>query len=210
MPSQKVIDAAKPLFEKEGHPDGWHETIWSDVGEPGPEGALWSFKDGVLHGSNPRGTWLVSDKEYGDFYIEFEFLLPRRGNSGFGVHFPDKGDPAFDGMEIQMCDTRYYTETGYDFTPGEITGCIYEAILPRVEMFRPGEWNKYQITVQGSNIWVVLNNETIIKRDLDTETRILERGKPLSERPRRGHIGFQELCRGGDHVMIRNIKINEF
>ena len=30
---------------------------------------------------------------------------------------------------------------------------------------------------------------------------------PLKDRPRRGHIGFQNLSRDGAHVLIRNAKI---
>jgi len=30
---------------------------------------------------------------------------------------------------------------------------------------------------------------------------------PVKDRPRKGHIGFQELSRGGDHVQIRNARI---
>ena len=30
---------------------------------------------------------------------------------------------------------------------------------------------------------------------------------PIKDRPRRGHIGFQNLTRGGDHVQIRNARI---
>jgi hypothetical protein len=31
----------------------------------------------------------------------------------------------------------------------------------------------------------------------------------LKDRPRRGHIGFQELSRGGAHVMIKNVLLTE-
>jgi len=30
---------------------------------------------------------------------------------------------------------------------------------------------------------------------------------PVKDRPRKGHIGFQELSRGAAHVMIRNARI---
>jgi hypothetical protein len=32
---------------------------------------------------------------------------------------------------------------------------------------------------------------------------------PLNQRPRRGHLGFQELSRDGTQVMIRNARIAE-
>src|SRR5215218_1688184 len=94
------------LFPEEGVPKGWIVRVWSDVSQPGPEGAVWTVKDGVLHGSEPRGTWLVSEREYGDFTLEFEFKLGERGNSGCGLRFPPAGDPAFDGLELQMADER--------------------------------------------------------------------------------------------------------
>ena len=206
----EIIAKTHPLFPKNGVPEGWKVTAWNDVSVSGSEGVEWVIEDGVLHGSKPRGTWLVSEKEYGDFYIEFEFLLPPRGNSGFGIHFPSQGDPAFEGMEIQMCDPRYYTDYGYTYEPHELAGSVYKVITPRVNMYRPGQWNKYQITCVGDKILIVLNGETVVNADLANENKQLERGLPLSERPRTGHLGFQELSMGDGHVMIRNIKIFEF
>jgi hypothetical protein len=51
-----------PLFPNEGEPRGFHVTAWDDVSKPAPNGATWLVRDGVLHGSTPRGTWLVSYK----------------------------------------------------------------------------------------------------------------------------------------------------
>jgi hypothetical protein len=45
---------------------------------------------------------------------------------------------------------------------------------------------------------------TIVKRHAEGQTAV-----PLKDRPRRGHIGFQELSRGGGHVEIRNARIKE-
>src|SRR4051794_21870704 len=50
-----------PLFTTDGDPKGFHVTAWDAAANPPPEGAKWLVKDGVLHGSPPRGTWLVSD-----------------------------------------------------------------------------------------------------------------------------------------------------
>lgn len=210
LPAKEIIESAKSLFEKDGVPEGWRVSAWDDVSLPPPEGAVWQVKEGILHGSTPRGTWFISGKEYGDFYIEFEFLLPDRGNSGFGVHFPDAGDPAFDGMEIQMCDPRYYTLSGYDYKQGELTGGIYEALVTRANVYRPEQWNKYQINIRDNKIAIVLNGEVTVKTDLSNEMTPLERGEPLCKRPKKGHLGFQELARGGDHVRIRNIRIYEY
>src|SRR4051812_47053991 len=70
----KADEKAAALFPDKGEPKGWSVRAWDDVSKPGPEGAKWTVdKDGVLHGSEPRGTWLVSDKEYGDFVLEFDW-----------------------------------------------------------------------------------------------------------------------------------------
>jgi hypothetical protein len=39
-------------------------------------------KDGVLTSEGARGCWLMSEKEYGDFELEYEFKLGPQGNSG--------------------------------------------------------------------------------------------------------------------------------
>jgi hypothetical protein len=198
------------LFAEEGEPKGWRVSAWDDVSKPGPKEAKWLVdKEGVLHGSEPRGTWLVSEKLYGDFVLDYEFKLGERGNSGLGIRFPAAGDPAFDGLEIQMADERY--NEGRD-GPDKLTGSIYKAIAPKKQVYKPTEWNHYTITAKGPRITVVLNGETIQEANLDEHKTPIERhnGKPspsLSERPRKGHIGFQELSRGGAHVMIRNAKI---
>jgi hypothetical protein len=196
------------LFAEEGVPKGWSVRAWDDVGNKPKENVVWKVENGMLNGGEPRGTWLVSDKQYGDFVLEFEFKLGERGNSGCGVRFPDHGDPAFDGMEIQMADFRYNTEA----KDSELTGGIYRAIAPRKQVYKPTEWNKYQITLKGDRIKVILNDEVIQDLNLAEQNQEVKRhdGKsapPVKDRPRKGHIGFQELSRGGAHVLIRNARI---
>src|SRR5438046_1605364 len=131
------------LFPDEGAPKGWSVRAWDDVKNDGPKGAAWVVKDGILNGSEPRGTWLVSDKLYGDFVIDFEWKLGERGNSGCGIRFPDQGDPAFDGLEIQMCDARYNNPPD---GPDKLTGSLYKALAPKKQVYKPTEWQHYLIT----------------------------------------------------------------
>jgi hypothetical protein len=196
-----------PLFPHEGAPAGWRVTHWANVNDPPPQDARWIVKDGVLQGSTPRGTWLVSEREYGDFLLEFEFRLDHKGNSGVGLRFPAAGDPAFDGLELQMVDPRYYGAE--QMPPEELTGSLYKAVAPLKQAYKPTHWNKYEITCRGAHVSVRLNGELIQQVNLDGQTAMLERGLPLKDRPRRGHIGFQELSRGGGHVEIRGARIKE-
>jgi hypothetical protein len=201
-----AADGFVPLFPEPGIPKGWIVRAWDDVAKPAPRGAQWKVDtDGVLHGGEPRGTWLVSERPYGDFELAFEFLLPDQGNGGCGLRFPGKGDPAFDGLELQMLDERYHG--GNKVGPDELTGSLYKAIAPRRQVFKPGEWNAYHVRCQGPHVRVELNGVLVIDANLDEHDAKPERGEPLKARPRRGHIGFQELSRGGGHVRIRNARV---
>lgn len=198
---------AQPLFAAEGVPEGWLVRSWSDVAEPAPDGAAWEVKDGILYGSTPRGTWLISEKEYGDFILAYEFKLGAQGNSGCGLRFPLKGDPAFNGLEMQMVDPRYYGD--YAAPPMELTGALYKGIAPEKQVYKPEDWNTCRITCRGSQVEIEMNGVRIINVNLSEQKRPMERGNPLKERPLKGHIGFQELSRGGSQVMIRNAAITE-
>jgi len=216
LPGYGVIGAPSAegllnLFTEEGVPNGWLVRKWDDLKAPADPGVVWRVEHGILNGSEPRGTWLISEKEYGDFVLEFEWKLGERGNSGVALRAPLAGDPAFDGMELQMVDPRYYP-TNMTVTAAELTGSLYKAGAPSRQLYKPTEWNTYRITCQGSSVKVLLNGELILDVVLDQHTTPTKRhdntdAPPLKDRPRRGHIGFQELSRGAGHVQIRNARI---
>lgn len=198
----------QPLFPVQGVPPGWVVRAWNDVSQPAAGQPVWRVEQGVLLGGEPRGSWLLSEREYGDFILEFEFKLGERGNSGLALRAPPRGDPAFEGMELQMADERYNPEA----KPDELTGALYRAVAPRRQVYRPGEWNKYEIACVGPELKVMLNGELVLDVDLRQQTLRPKRhdgsaAPPLKDRPRRGRLGFQELSRDGSHVQIRNARI---
>lgn len=198
----------RPLFSDEGVPAGWRVTAWKDLALPPPEGSEWLVEGGVLTSRGARGTWLVSEAEYGDLELAYEFLLGPRGNSGLALRTPPAGDPAFDGLEMQMADLRYNP----DAAPSELTGGLYRALAPLSQVYRPESWNRVELRLEGSRIHCRLNGTVILDHDLANELTIVKRHDgseclPLAERPRRGHIGFQELSRDGGHVQIRGARI---
>ncbi len=209
--AQDKAAAFTPLFPKDGVPAGWRIGAWNDVSKPGPSNTVWRVTKGVLQPEGARGSWLMSEKEYGDFILEYEFKLGETGNSGLALRAPMKGDPAFDGMELQMADFRYNTAA----KDSELTGGLYRALAPSKQVYKPTEWNSYRVELRGSRIVVTLNGEKIQDNDLSAFAEAVKRhdnttASPLKDRPRRGHIGFQELSRGViPHVMIRNARIQE-
>src|ERR1051325_8502490 len=134
-PSLAAEDGFVPLFPDDGVPKGWIVREWFDLAKEAPGDTQWVVRSGVLQPGTRRGTWLISEKQYGDFLLEFEIRLTELGNSGVALRAPLFGDPAFDGMELQFADLRYNTEA----TPAELTGAIYRAIAPSKQVYRPTE-----------------------------------------------------------------------
>src|SRR5438034_713273 len=71
-------DEASPKFMSKDLP-GW-EGLISDY---------WTYKDGVLTGSTPKGlkfnTFLCSKAKYKDFELKFQVKLNKAGNSGVQI-----------------------------------------------------------------------------------------------------------------------------
>jgi Domain of Unknown Function (DUF1080) len=197
------------LFPEDGVPKGWSVREWNDLAKPA-KGVEWTVKDGVLHSGKSRGTWLASEKEYSDFILEFEIKLTKLGNSGVALRAPLRGDPAFDGMELQVADFRYNTQA----KDSELTGGIYRAIAPIKQVYRPEEWNKFRIELKGVHLKATLNDELIQDTDLDKHDEAVKRhdgslAPPVKDRPRRGHIGFQHLSKNNEPVLIRGARLKE-
>lgn len=206
----KKDDGFVPLFPADGAPKGWSVREWSDVSKKVPEGSEWTVKDGVLTSGEKRGTWLLSDAEYGDFVLEFEIKLTEKGNSGVALRSPDKGDPAFDGLEFQVADVRYNPEA----KESELTGGIYRAIAPKKQAYKPTEWNAVRIELKGTTLKATVNGEAQHDLDLSKYADKVKRhdgtdAPAVKDRPAKGHLGFQHLSRNNEPVQIRNAKIKE-
>jgi hypothetical protein len=203
-------DGFVKLFSEDGVPKGWVVTEWSDVAKKAPEGVQWVVKNGVLQAGEQRGTWLISEREYGDFILEFEVKLTDLGNSGVALRAPMKGDPAFDGMELQIADLRYNPKA----KESELTGGIYRAITPIKHVYKPSEWNTFRIELRGEKLKATVNGEVVQEVDLTKFTETVKRhdgtdAPPIKVRPRRGHLGFQHLSRNNEPVLYRNVRIKE-
>jgi hypothetical protein len=199
-----------PLFPNDGVPVGWVVRQWNNLGKPAPPGMVWTVRDGILRSSSQRDNWLVSEREYGDFVLEFEIKLTELGNSGVALRAPLRDDPAFVAMEMQIADMRYNPEA----KPFELTGAIYRAAAPIKQTYKPMEWNSFRIALKGSRLEATINGEPIQDLDLDTLDQPTRRhdgsaAAPVKDRPRRGHIGFQHLTRDSAPVLIRNARIKE-
>ena len=162
----------------------------------------WKVTDGVLHVKG-GGGWLMTEKEYGDFEVRLEYKLPKRGNSGVALRAPRQGDPAYQGMEIQILDDPNYK----GLQKYQHTGSIYAVVPSSKQPSKPiGEWNKYRIVCKGRQVMVELNGEKIVDANLDDYKEKHAKNNPGILREK-GCIGLQD--HGGGRLDFRNIVIKE-
>lgn len=167
--------------------------------------ASWQFADGILSCIAPGGGWLTTEKEYANFILRLDWRVPESGNSGVGIRYPKKGNPAHDGMEIQILDDN--AEIHKSIKDVQYTGSIYYQVAAKKGVTKPvGEWNRYEITCDGPRVTVKLNGVVVSEANLDEYTAANGDFTPLSQRPRKGHIGMQSHGTGVD---FKNIEICE-
>ena len=190
----------------EFEPEGWHNLLSRDLANCTLKPGSWTFKNGVLARNGGGDLW--TKQAYGDFTLDLEFMVDKKTNSGVFFRTGDIKDNVQTGIEMQVYDSHGKKQVGkHD------CGAIYDCLAPSRNMARPpGEWNRCTITCVESKVSVALNGEQVIDMDLNHWT---EPGKnpdgsknkyrdPFKDRPRTGHIGFQDH---GKPVWYRNLRI---
>ncbi len=204
-PSAPLAPAAPTLQMLESGPE-W-VPIFDGKTLAGWKGTGYEVQDGAIV-CTPKGSFLQTEKEYGDFVLDFEFKLKAGSNNGIGIHYPGSGDAAYVGMEIQVLDDRDPKYAGLQ--PWQFHGSVY-GIQPstqsEVSRLKPlGEWNRQQIICIGDHVKVILNGETI------TDVYLTGK-KPIHDAPHPGldrTTGTIAFCGHGDYVAYRNLKVKEF
>jgi len=145
------------------------------------------------------GLGLLSfDEEFNAYSLKVDWKVAGDDNSGVFVGYPDVGEDPWvavnEGYEIQIDATDADDRT---------TGSIYSfqsADLPARDaaLHPPGEWNSYEIVVQGQTIKVYLNG-ALVNDFVSTDP-----ARDLTQ----GFVGIQNHG-DGDDVFFRNIQIKE-
>jgi hypothetical protein len=164
-------------------------------------------KDGAVE-VNPEisgGGNLYTKEEYADFVYRFEFQLTPGANNGIGIHAPLEGDAAYVGMEIQVLDSEHPMYK--DLHEYQYHGSVYGVIPAKRGYLLPtGEWNKEEISINGSKIKVTLNGTVILDGDIKEASKngTLDHKEHPGLLRTSGHIGF---LGHGDVVRFRNMRV---
>lgn len=170
--------------------DGWRMT--------GP-GGFRMLKDGTVETQGGTGLLWYAAEEFADFRLIAEWRTTQPDdNSGIFLRIPplkDDPQPAIEqGYEVQIDERGLDPATGREGDPLHLTGAIYELAPVIQRASRPlGEWNLFNIAVQGRSIKVTLNGLTVSEYDNATKRRS-------------GHIGLQNH-HNGSMVQFRNLEI---
>jgi hypothetical protein len=185
--------------------DGKTLAGWTLVGK---QGDGYGVAKGVIYCAKNGGGNLLTDKEFDDFILRFEFKLEDGSNNGIGIRAPLSGDIAYLGMEIQILEDGAADRGKWGKLHAEqYHGSIYGVVAAKRGALKPpGQWNTEEITAQGRNLKVVVNGKIIVDANLNdvTDPEVIRKHPGLFSE--RGHIGF---LGHGDYLEFRNLRIKE-
>lgn len=185
--------------------DGQSLAGWKLIDQKGDG---YGVTNGVIYCAKGGGGNLMTEKQYENFILRFEFKLEDGSNNGLGIRAPLEGDAAYLGMELQILDEGAADSGKWGkLRADQYHGSIYGVVAAKKGALRPpGEWNTEEVTAQGRRITVVVNGVTI----LDTDLNEIDDPYTIPKHPglfrESGHIGF---LGHNDYVEFRNIRIKE-
>ena len=177
----------------------------------GGDGSGWRVEGGeiVALGESGQGyDFLLSDREYRNFALRFEFKVGENANSGVGIRAL-RGERV-NGRPLNL-EVQIHDDEGLPPGQGEPTGSLFwSSGGPLMRPYKPaqlkprGEWNTMEVEVQYWSIRVAVNGQYVLNADL----------QPLIMNPRvlagvyrdQGRIGLQK-CTG--EVRFSNVRIKE-
>ncbi|QDT49844.1 hypothetical protein Pan258_38990 [Symmachiella dynata] len=172
--------------------------------------ATYRVEDKTIVGKTKTGSpnsFLCSDKDYGDFELEFEVKVHDKLNSGVQIRSQTKETSTgrVNGPQVEIeASGDGGAEAGYIY--GEATGRGWltpEDELKPHKQFKDGQWNKFRVVARGPWIQTWINGKPIA--DLTDE--------PIYKSHPKGFIGLQVHGIGKDkgpyEVAWRNIRIKE-
>jgi hypothetical protein len=178
----------------------------------------WMIEDSALvclgAAIGDTGGDLVSENEYGNFELVWDWKMTKGGNSGVMYHVVEDAKykaPYETGPEYQMIDDDNFEDKLENW---QKTGANYAMNVPNnLKKVKPvGEWNRSRIIFNDGHVEHWLNGEKIVEFEAWTEAWEKEKttGKwkdfPDYGSAKKGKIALQDH---GHKVYFKNIRIKE-
>lgn len=179
-------------------------------GNGGKPSAGWVAEEGgVIHLAGKGAGMLISQKEYSDFELTWEWKLAEGGNNGIKFWVTKVGGKEWLGIEYQMIDDLKHADGLRGGSHN--TGSIYDIVdSAKDKILKPvGEWNSSRIVVKDGKIEHYLNGKLCSSADTKTDDwkeRIAKSKFKNKEGFAPGH-GKLMLTEHGDPTWFRNIRV---
>jgi hypothetical protein len=196
----------RPLFDGQSF-DGWVAQNGNPI-----EGKGWQVQDGMLHldRSQGQGGNLLTEREYGNFELVFEWKVAPQANNGIKYRVQEFDGRTL-GLEYQVIDDSLLPK----LSPNHKTGAIYDIVAVREhDVLRPaGEFNRGRIVVSGNHIEHWLNGQLVAETQVgskDWDERIAQSKFADVAGFGRNQFGRIMLTDHNDEVWYRNVFIREW
>jgi hypothetical protein len=138
--------------------NGKDQTGWVQVGKE-----KWTVEDGEIHGQGVTKEYgyLMTEKDYKDFWMSFRFKCEADGNSGVFFHTRFKPGTAdvSQGMQFEI-DRTLNHHTGGLYGDGRAwiawPSPEYEYVI------KPTDWNDMLLKVEGNHMVAILNGIQVL------------------------------------------------
>lgn len=199
--------------------DGESLTGWHGFNKTSPIDN-WIVEEGVLTclgktGGSDIGGDIVSDQEFGNFELEWQWKIAIGGNSGLMYHViesPKYKAPYETGPEYQLIDDIGFPGKLEDWQKAGANYAMNPADTSK-KMLKPvGEWNSSSILYRDGHVEHWLNGQKIVEFEEGSSAWEHEKkdGKwkdfPDYKLVNSGRIALQDH---GDRAWFRNIRIRE-
>jgi hypothetical protein len=178
-------------------------------GQPISKG--WVAEDGVLSLKEKGGGDIITEEQYENFELEFDWKIQPGGNSGV-MYLVRTGDPApyFSGPEYQVLDDAKHADGK---NPKTAAGSLYALMAAEGKKVNPpGEWNTGKIVLRNKHLEHWVNGKKLIEIEVRGErwNELVKASKfnawSQFGQADKGHICLQDH---GDPVSYRNIRIRQ-
>ncbi|GAB4055738.1 3-keto-disaccharide hydrolase [Spirosoma litoris] len=219
LTAQEKKDGWKLLFDGKTT-NGWRGAYKDKFPAKG-----WDVTDGMLTIQQSNGSEsesfgdIVTDGEYSDFDLVFDFKLTEGANSGVkyfvAEQSPKPKGSAF-GLEFQVLDDDKHPDAKLGRNGNRTVGSLYDLIPASGKKANPiGEWNTGRVISKGKHVEHWLNGKKVVEYERGSEQfrELVAMSKykapeynangRFGEAPK-GHILLQDH---GNRVYFRNMKI---
>jgi hypothetical protein len=212
-----AVQANTPAAETKTLFDGKTLAGWHAFNKPG-EVKNWTVQDGALvclgAARDAHGGDLVTDQEYGNFELSWEWKVDKGSNSGVMYHViesPLYKAPYETGPEYQVIDDVGFPDK---LEPWQQAGADYAMTQAnqKKKLMPAGEWNSSKIIFNNGHVEHWLNGEKIVEFERSSDDWKAKRaGGKWKDYPGyasvlKGKIALQDH---GNKAYYRNITIRE-